>query len=1116
MYENFYQLRAKPFRLSPDPGFFFASRGHKRALAYLRYGLSQAEGFVVITGAPGTGKTTLAQILLQEMDQSDVVVAHLTTTQLEADEMLRMVMASFGLRYEGQDKAGLLKTLEAFFMARSRERKRVLLVVDEAQNLPARSLEELRMLSNLQVGEQALLQTFLLGQVQFRQMLDHPDLEQLRQRVIANYHLSALGEDECQNYVESRLAHVGWNDDPHFTDEAFEIIYRYTEGVPRRINMLCDRVLLFSGLEERHTIDADVLHDVTDELQSEISGRPIARPAKTNTEVLPDVVSTGTKDATKETHQSVNSVPETDFADSVPEQDTKTKTDKPDVSPPREPATVSPDESHAVAVSFPESGVMMDRVVPDDGWMQHVAQAQPDNIETDDSNNNEPAEMERFRVITGGREAAIDIVDTSETVVIEPPPSSVDSPLPDVVVPLPDAMASLPDAPGDTREVVLRKILRLVLAFHRSPRSFPGLDDPTQPLPKGIKDILELAIAEDHVLSGLRQIAVMGISPAMLRAAVRFFVRRVLFLPGGDDFRVFGLAAGASLTEVETHYDLLMKLLRQDRKANDESGVSRVGAAYERLCRSEITSPSRPEELAKDPGDIEDVEEELDLDLSPPMGHGVSSGLRPPPVNAGEMVASDTRTAPTARNVILIVGVVVIVYLTQIKITGDAAPEPGVDLPDAPVVATVPAVEPVTASVVAPVNKTTSEDVVVSEIAQAALASKVAGEEAARVAAQADALAKAVAAAKAEEAAKKAEAEAQAVELRAAAVAKRQREAEVRAQADARARAKAAAEAKVVAKAKAEAQAAAEAKARAQAKVKAAAEAKAMAEAKAQATAQAEASAGLISSASLDKMLTVFTAAYQAGDLDKLLSLYSPVVRTDKFIDIAGVRGEYQTLFKNSTGRSVQFKNMSWEQKAGYARGSGQYTISVKGRDGQPAYEESGDVTLQVESHSGELQIIRYYTSGTVLTEHAKTQPATGGIDADKANAGTSSFGRISEKELNALLSTLVNTYAAGDITAFMQLFAKDAQTSDRATVKGIREDYVGLFNSTSFRTIAFKEMQWTWDGDIARGEGIYNVEVQANGQNKRDHYQGPLWVQIERREGAIRITHFAFSEYKG
>ncbi len=1090
MYENFYQLRAKPFRLSPDPSFFFASRGHKRALAYLRYGLSQAEGFVVITGAPGTGKTTLAQILLQDLDQSDVVVAHLTTTQLEADEMLRMVSASFGLRYEGQDKAGLLKTLEAFFMARSRERKRVLLVVDEAQNLPARSLEELRMLSNLQVGEHALLQTFLLGQVQFRQMLDHPDLEQLRQRVIANYHLSALGEDECKNYVESRLRHVGWNDNPHFTDEAFGIIYRYTEGVPRRINMLCDRVLLFSSLEERHTIDAGVLHDVIDELQSEISGSPISRSTKINVDVLPDEAA--------DIPQTASSVSKINIVDSAPAQegDAKKETkkvnivqpdiDQSDISPSSEPTTVGTDESHtAMPISFPEDGSMMDRAAPDDGWMQHVAQAQPEHLETDDSNNNEPAEMERFRVIAGGR----------ETAAVSMPKTAAERP---ANQPSPSVMAPIPDAPGDPQEVVLRKILRLVLAFHRSPRSFPGLDDSTQSLPKGIKAILELAIAEDQVLLGLRQIAVMGISPAMLRAAVRFFVRRVLFLPGGDDFRVLGLASDASLSEVETHYGLLMKLLRQDKKLNDESGVSRVGAAYECLCRSEITS--RREEVVVEPStDAEDVEDVLDLDLSPNMGRAVNSGLRPPPANAGEIMAKDTRTAPTVRNMMLIAGVAVIVFvlwLTQIKMTRDITPELASDLSNVPVVTEELVTKPIVAApIVTPASEIDAESGAISVTAQA-LADKVAEDEerAAAQAVEADALAKAVAAAEVERAA---EAEAQAI-LRAAA-AKAQREAEARAQA----RKKAAAEAKV----RAEAEAAAKVRTEAAARAKAASEAKV----------QAAVSAGLIDFASLNKMLTVFTSAYQSGDLDKLLSLYSPVVRTDKSIDIIGVRAEYQALFKDSSERSMQFHDINWEQKPGYSRGNGQYTVLVASKNGLPSYKESGDVTLQVESHSGELQIIRYYRSNVVVAEYVQMQAVGKGVDVGKTGAGVNVVSHIPEKELGALLNTLISAYAAGDIDAFMGLFAKDAQTNDRATVKGIREDYVGLFNSTSFRAITFTEMQWTWDGnDIARGEGIYNVEVQAISQNESDYYQGPLWIQIERREGGIQITHFAFSEYNG
>ncbi len=271
MYEAFYKLSAKPFQLSPDPRFFFGSRAHKRAMSYLRYGLTQGEGFIVITGDIGTGKTTLVRTLFEELSQENIVAAQLVTTQLDADDMLRMVAASFGLEQEGVSKATLLKNLEAFLVARTREGKRVLLVVDEVQNLPRRTLEELRMLSNFQIGERALLQSFLLGQEEFREILQSDGMEQLRQRVIAASHLSPLGRDETKAYIEHRLQLVGWKNDPHFTDEAFEEIHHYTDGIPRRINTLCDRMLLFGFLEEAHEINANTVRYVTDELLQETS-----------------------------------------------------------------------------------------------------------------------------------------------------------------------------------------------------------------------------------------------------------------------------------------------------------------------------------------------------------------------------------------------------------------------------------------------------------------------------------------------------------------------------------------------------------------------------------------------------------------------------------------------------------------------------------------------------------------------------------------------------------------------------------------------------------------------------------------------------------------------------
>jgi len=291
MYQSFYNLTAKPFNLSPDPRFFFGSRGHKRAMSYLRYGINQGEGFIIITGDIGTGKTTLVRTLFAELANENVVAAQLVTTQLEADDMLRMVAASFGLAHDRVAKATLLKNLEAFLMARAREGKRVLLVVDEAQNLPPRSLEELRMLSNFQVGEKALMQSFLLGQEEFRKTIQADGLEQLRQRVIASYHLSPLDLEETTGYIEHRLQLVGWKEDPHFTPDAYEEIHRFTDGVPRRVNTLCDRLLLYGFLEEAHEITPDTVKVVTDELLEEGSqagAKPVARtnepeePARTS------------------------------------------------------------------------------------------------------------------------------------------------------------------------------------------------------------------------------------------------------------------------------------------------------------------------------------------------------------------------------------------------------------------------------------------------------------------------------------------------------------------------------------------------------------------------------------------------------------------------------------------------------------------------------------------------------------------------------------------------------------------------------------------------------------------------------------------------------------------
>jgi putative secretion ATPase (PEP-CTERM system associated) len=271
MYESYYKLSGKPFQLAPDPFFFFGSSTHKRALAYLKYGVSQGEGFIVVTGDVGTGKSTLVRTLFAELEhKKDLIAGQMTNTQLDSTNILRMVAATFGLAHQAADKTTLLKNLENFLQARSREGKRCMLVVDEAQNLPLESLEELRMLSNMHYKGSVLLQIFLLGQSEFRDLVKHPNLEQVRQRITASYHLAHLDVNETQAYIEHRLSKVGWKNNPVFTPEAYQSIFDCTVGVPRRINTLCDRLLLFGFLEEKHSIDDDIVKLVAQELKDEL------------------------------------------------------------------------------------------------------------------------------------------------------------------------------------------------------------------------------------------------------------------------------------------------------------------------------------------------------------------------------------------------------------------------------------------------------------------------------------------------------------------------------------------------------------------------------------------------------------------------------------------------------------------------------------------------------------------------------------------------------------------------------------------------------------------------------------------------------------------------------
>ena len=272
MYTAYFRFSGRPFQLSPDHRFFFGSRPHRKAVAYLEYGLTQEEGFIVITGDVGTGKTTLVDYLFSKIDRGKFHVAKVGTTQLDADDMLRVIARSFGISHQGSDKATLLQRLEDFLIRAHGAGRRSLLVIDEVQNVPRCSLEELRMLSNYQFNGQGLLQIYLVGQSQFRATL--ADLEQLHQRVNAAYHLEPMDSEETCGYIRHRLQRVGWRDDPSFSEPAFEAIHAETGGVPRRINLLCDRLLLYGYLEDVHQIDTHVVDEVARDLRAERSPPP--------------------------------------------------------------------------------------------------------------------------------------------------------------------------------------------------------------------------------------------------------------------------------------------------------------------------------------------------------------------------------------------------------------------------------------------------------------------------------------------------------------------------------------------------------------------------------------------------------------------------------------------------------------------------------------------------------------------------------------------------------------------------------------------------------------------------------------------------------------------------
>jgi putative secretion ATPase (PEP-CTERM system associated) len=269
MYEEFYGFREEPFRLSPDSRLCFLHPSYKKARAYMQYALQRREGFVMVTGRPGTGKTTLINDITNQLSLQGNLHASLTSTQIQADDLLRLVVLKFGLSAATHYKAELIHELENYLYRLNREGRRPLLIIDEAQDLAADALEELRLLTNLQKDNQPLLQIFLVGQEELRQTVLSAGLEQLHQRIVAACHLAPLTPEATENYIIHRLTRVGWSNDPQFHSDIYAVVHQHSLGIPRVVNQICSRLLLQGMVEEKHQLDSADILQVIDDLNYE-------------------------------------------------------------------------------------------------------------------------------------------------------------------------------------------------------------------------------------------------------------------------------------------------------------------------------------------------------------------------------------------------------------------------------------------------------------------------------------------------------------------------------------------------------------------------------------------------------------------------------------------------------------------------------------------------------------------------------------------------------------------------------------------------------------------------------------------------------------------------------
>jgi len=268
MYTAFFGFKYKPFQLTPDPEFLYLSRAHKKAMTYLKYGIAENSGFILLTGEIGTGKTTILRSMIKDIPQ-DVKLARINNTKVNSEQLISMISEDFGLDVKGLDKTRLLSNLSDFLISQYAQGGRSMIIIDEAQNLSSDLLEEIRLLSNLETDKSKLLQIILVGQPELNIKLGSPKLEQLRQRITVCTHISPLSRDEIESYIKYRLNVAGNEEALAFEEGVLDAIYSFSKGIPRLINILCDFALLTAFTDEKKTVDMVLINEVINDLIDE-------------------------------------------------------------------------------------------------------------------------------------------------------------------------------------------------------------------------------------------------------------------------------------------------------------------------------------------------------------------------------------------------------------------------------------------------------------------------------------------------------------------------------------------------------------------------------------------------------------------------------------------------------------------------------------------------------------------------------------------------------------------------------------------------------------------------------------------------------------------------------